>query len=97
MSWSARYATRLLSGLIDAPSCSDCHGGHRIYEVDNKRAPGTHANAPEMCGECHTLLLDEWKDLSAHGLAWQDDDETAPVCTDCHGKHRIEPPEEEEQ
>lgn len=78
----------LLSGLVSAPSCSDCHGGHRIAEVDDKRAPMTHENSPEMCGECHTLLLEDWKEQSAHGLAWQAGEE-GPVCTDCHSSHQI--------
>ena len=81
----------LLSGLVSAPSCSDCHGSHRIYEIDNKRAPGTHENAPEMCGTCHTLLLEEWKEHSAHGIAWQEGEE-GPVCTDCHSSHGIADP-----
>lgn len=82
----------LLSGLIDAPSCSDCHGGHRIFAVDNDRAPTARANSPEMCGSCHVLLLEDWKELSAHGLAWQDENEEGPVCTDCHATHDIVDP-----
>lgn len=81
----------LLSGLIDAPSCSDCHGDHRIMEIANDRAPTSHANSPEMCGACHLLLLEDWKNLSAHGLAWQAG-EDGPVCTDCHASHRIGDP-----
>ncbi|MDJ0709162.1 MAG: hypothetical protein QNJ14_02175 [Woeseiaceae bacterium] len=81
----------LLSGLIDAPSCSDCHGDHRIMQVDKGRAPTAHQNSPEMCGECHQLLFDDWKDGSAHGLAWQEDAE-GPVCVDCHASHEIVDP-----
>ena len=81
----------LLSGLTAAPSCSNCHGGHRIYEVANERSPTSHKNSPEMCGSCHVLLLDDWKNLSAHGLAWQEDEE-GPVCTDCHSTHGIADP-----
>jgi len=51
----------LLSGLVAAPSCSDCHGGHRVYEVDSDRSPTHRENSPEMCGTCHVLLLDDWK------------------------------------
>ena len=81
----------LLSGLVSAPGCSDCHGGHRISEVDDKRAPMAHENSPEMCGACHSLLLEDWKELSAHGQAWQAGEE-GPVCTDCHSSHRIADP-----
>ena len=81
----------LLSGLINAPTCSDCHGDHRIMETDKGRAPTAHQNSPEMCGTCHSILLEEWKDQSAHGLAWQDDKE-GPVCVDCHASHEIDDP-----
>lgn len=81
----------LLSGLIDAPSCSDCHGGHRVLEVSNDRSPTSHENSPEMCGTCHLLLLKDWKDLSAHGMAWQEGAE-GPVCTNCHSTHGITDP-----
>mgnify|MGYP001814454311 FL=1 len=81
----------LLSGLINAPTCSDCHGDHRIMETDKGRAPTAHQNSPEMCGTCHSILLEEWKDQSAHGLAWQADEE-GPVCVDCHASHEIVDP-----
>ncbi|MBT8104509.1 MAG: hypothetical protein HKP05_02625 [Woeseiaceae bacterium] len=82
----------LLSGLIDAPSCSDCHGDHRIMEADTSRAPTAHGNSPETCGSCHAILFEEWKTQSAHGLAWQDENEEGPVCVDCHSSHEIVDP-----
>ena len=63
----------LLSGLDSAPSCSDCHGVHGIREIDDPKAPTSHANSPEMCGSCHGLLLETWQVDSAHGLAWVDE------------------------
>jgi len=81
----------LLSGLINAPGCSDCHGDHQILAVSNGRAPTSHVNSPTVCGECHLLLLEDWKNLSAHGLAWEDGKE-GPVCTDCHASHAIADP-----
>ena len=81
----------LLSGLIAAPSCSDCHGDHQIMEADKDRAATSHANSPEMCGECHLFVLNDWKDQSAHGLAWQAGEE-GPVCVDCHSSHKIVDP-----
>ncbi len=81
----------LLSGLVDAPSCSDCHGDHRILETSQEKAATSHTHSPEMCGECHLLLLNEWKDHSAHGLAWQAG-EDGPVCVDCHSSHMIADP-----
>jgi cytochrome b subunit of formate dehydrogenase/nitrate/TMAO reductase-like tetraheme cytochrome c subunit len=81
----------LLSGLINAPSCSDCHGAHRILAVSNGNAPAAHANSPEMCGSCHLLLLENWKAKSAHGQHWQAGEE-GPVCIDCHATHEIADP-----
>ncbi len=81
----------LLSGLINAPSCSDCHGDHRILEAAKDKAPTAHSNSPQMCGSCHLLLLDDWKNHSAHGLAWQAG-EDGPVCVDCHKSHKIADP-----
>ncbi len=81
----------LLSGLVAAPSCSSCHGDHQILEADKDRAATSHAHSPEMCGECHTLLLNDWRDHSAHGFAWQAG-EDGPVCVDCHKSHKIADP-----
>lgn len=81
----------LLSGLANAPGCSDCHGSHRILEADTDRANTSHANSPEMCGACHSLLLNDWQTMSAHGLAWQAG-EDGPVCVDCHSSHQIGDP-----
>jgi len=81
----------LLSGLVNAPSCGDCHGDHRILETSKDKAATSHAHSPEMCGECHLLLLNEWKDHSAHGMAWQAGEE-GPVCVDCHSSHKIADP-----
>lgn len=81
----------LLSGLIDAPSCSDCHGGgHRIVEVSSSRSPTSHENSPETCGTCHALLFQNWKN-SEHGAVWLAGG-NGPVCTTCHASHQIVDP-----
>jgi len=82
----------LLSGLNAAPSCSDCHGDHHIVDVHDKRAPMSHANSPEMCGRCHSILLDRWENHSTHGQIWQEGREDGPVCITCHSSHAIEDP-----
>ncbi len=81
-----------VSGLVASPTCSDCHGAHQILPVEDEKAPTSHANSPEMCGDCHTILLDEWKTGSAHGIAWAEGDDSAPVCNDCHSSHDIADP-----
>jgi len=81
----------LLSGLINAPSCSACHGSHGIVATDGDKASTSHLNSPDTCGTCHALLLEEWRAHSAHGLAW-DADESGPVCIDCHVAHEVADP-----
>ncbi|MDJ0939525.1 MAG: cytochrome c3 family protein [Woeseiaceae bacterium] len=84
----------LLSGLAQAPSCASCHGAHDIRGADNPRDPTSHAKSPEMCGSCHVGLLEPWQTGSAHGMAWQEGNEDAPVCVDCHSSHGIADPAE---
>ena len=80
------------AGLEASASCSDCHGAHNIEAVSDAKSPTTHAHAPEMCGQCHSLLLDDWRNDSAHGAAWLEDNPEAPVCTDCHSSHGVDDP-----
>ena len=81
----------LVSGLDDAPACTDCHGSHKANAIDDDNAPTSHRNSPEMCGDCHALTFTVWSKGSAHGQAWGDG-EQGPVCTTCHESHRIIPP-----
>jgi thiosulfate reductase cytochrome b subunit len=81
----------LLSGLVAAPSCASCHGSHKILAADDPNAPTSRQHAPEMCGTCHALLLEQWRDESAHGEAWKAG-EDGPVCTTCHSSHAIADP-----
>jgi predicted CXXCH cytochrome family protein len=93
----------LVSGLVSAPSCTDCHGGHSIHGAENKRSTVAHGKVPKTCGECHAGVLRTWETDSAHGMAWANDDEEAPVCSNCHDSHaastvrglaRLDTPEE---
>ena len=80
------------AGLQTSASCSDCHGAHNVESVSESSSPTAHAHAPEMCGQCHGLLLEEWQSGSAHGAAWLGGNDEAPVCTDCHSSHGVEDP-----
>lgn len=83
----------LKAGLVGtAPSCSSCHGSHRIMAVESPKAQTSHEHAPETCGACHQGVLRDWRELSAHGIAWQANDDKAPVCTTCHESHAIQDP-----
>jgi Ni,Fe-hydrogenase I cytochrome b subunit len=68
--------------------CSDCHGSHDILSATDPQATIYRTNVPGTCGRCHTKELAAY-DASVHGKALARGVTEAPVCTDCHGEHRI--------
>jgi cytochrome b subunit of formate dehydrogenase len=80
------------SGLLSSPTCSTCHGGHRVFEVEDERSPTSFRNSPQMCGDCHAYILDEWLNQSAHGTAWKEGNRETATCIDCHASHEIRDP-----
>jgi cytochrome b subunit of formate dehydrogenase len=87
----------LISGLVMAPSCSDCHGAHEIYSKDDERSMISWAAVPETCGSCHQGILDTWTEMSAHGTAWSEGDEEGPSCVTCHTSHAIHEPTSDQE
>ncbi|MCP4409511.1 MAG: hypothetical protein GY807_17525 [Gammaproteobacteria bacterium] len=81
----------LKSGLISAPSCSDCHGSHDVLATSQAGSRINPTNIPRTCGECHVYLLDDWTTGSVHGRRWQQGIE-GPTCTACHRSHGVIPP-----
>jgi cytochrome b subunit of formate dehydrogenase len=81
----------LVAGLIHAPACTDCHGGHQIRSHEEPSSATSHQNSPDTCGGCHGLIMAQWTEQSAHGMAWQNDGE-GPVCSTCHQAHAVEEP-----
>ena len=71
-----------------AAVCSDCHGSHAILPASNPRSTVWRANVPGTCGACHADVVGEFRD-SVHGRALARGVPDVPVCTDCHGEHRI--------
>jgi cytochrome b subunit of formate dehydrogenase len=90
---SSEHAHALFaSGLVGAPSCTDCHGGgHEIQKHDVPTAATAAAHSPDTCGKCHAGVLKQWTD-SAHGALWLKGETNGPVCTTCHQAHAIELP-----
>jgi cytochrome b subunit of formate dehydrogenase len=76
-----------------AAECADCHGAHDILPASDPRSSITRANVPATCGKCHTEILNTYRE-SVHGEALAHGNRDAPVCTDCHGEHRILEPGE---
>jgi cytochrome b subunit of formate dehydrogenase len=84
----------LVEGLIVAPSCNDCHGGHKIKRAANSESLVNHANVAKTCGKCHVKVEEIYK-KSVHGQLLAKGDKRGPVCNDCHSAHAIEPPRNE--
>jgi cytochrome b subunit of formate dehydrogenase len=81
----------LKMGLIVAPSCNDCHGVHDIKRAVDRDSPINTANVAKTCGKCH-VKIEETYNQSIHGQLMAKGDKRAPVCTDCHTAHAVEPP-----
>jgi cytochrome b subunit of formate dehydrogenase len=71
-----------------AAVCSDCHGSHAIQPGRDPRSSLWRTSVPATCGACHAASLAAFRE-SVHGEAVERGVRDAPVCTDCHGEHRI--------
>jgi cytochrome b subunit of formate dehydrogenase len=74
-------------------TCNDCHDNHYIFAAADPRSTVFHGNVPDTCGQCHAEIAAAYA-ASVHGSAASHGAREAPVCTDCHGEHRILSPEE---
>jgi len=81
------HARGLIEGQ-DAATCNDCHGSHAIFRPPDPRSSVFHARVPGTCGQCHGEIEQAYRE-SVHGKASKYGVREAPVCTDCHGEHRI--------
>ncbi|MGE5233297.1 MAG: cytochrome c3 family protein [Acidobacteriota bacterium] len=77
-----------------AATCTACHGSHGILPSADPKSPVNRANVPRTCGRCHTEIAKAFAE-SVHGKAATMGIREAPVCTDCHGEHRILGPADE--
>ncbi len=87
------HGRAVAAGNDKAASCSDCHSSHNIMPGSDARSKTNHFNVPATCGACHAEIQKVYAD-SVHGQAVARKVRGAPVCTDCHGEHRILAPSE---
>lgn len=80
------------SGLVAAPTCSDCHAAHAVHPVSDPASPVNRANIAKTCGRCHVGILNIYS-KSLHGTLAAQGKTEAPVCTDCHASHEIIQPD----
>ena len=97
------HGQALAAGVREAPSCTDCHGEHRILSPQERDSPVFAANLPTLtCGRCHGDVrlatkfgidpetVPAYED-SYHGLALREGRATVASCASCHGIHDILP------
>ena len=77
-------------GLINSAVCTDCHGSHSLKESTDTTSLIYHYNIPSTCGKCHSNDYEIFRE-SVHGQGVLAKNPEAPVCTDCHSEHSIQP------
>ncbi|HVP37155.1 MAG TPA: cytochrome c3 family protein [Terriglobales bacterium] len=96
------HGTSLAKGILDSPTCSDCHGEHDITEVRDPSGKVSPTNIPKTCSACHSAerivkkygLLPVAYDTylnSFHGIAHKYGEMVVADCSSCHGYHDILP------
>ena len=83
----------ILSGLIVAPTCNDCHGVHYILPASDPASTIYRDNVPKTCGKCHIGVEQTYR-KSIHGRLADSGDRRGPVCATCHTAHQIVKPGE---
>lgn len=96
------HGVELLKDNLDVPSCTDCHGEHRITSSTDPDSSVFASNIPKTCSHCHEAekISDEfgvprgrlktYQD-SYHGLALKFGETLVANCSSCHGVHDIRP------
>jgi len=74
------------SGNEGAPDCALCHGS--AHELLSPKSQAFRAAVPDTCGMCHSEVVEQYR-ASVHGQALANGITQAPLCTDCHGEHKI--------
>jgi formate dehydrogenase gamma subunit len=84
------HGKELEKGVLAAAVCSDCHPSHSLKEDTDPASLTYRYNIPSTCGSCHSGDYDLFEE-SVHGKAVEAGNPKAPVCTDCHSEHSIQP------
>ncbi|MGO9255398.1 MAG: cytochrome b/b6 domain-containing protein [Bryobacteraceae bacterium] len=74
------------AGNEGAPDCALCHGS--AHELLSPKSQVFRMAVPDTCGMCHSEVVEQYR-ASVHGQALARGITQAPLCTDCHGEHKI--------
>ena len=74
------------NGNEGAPDCALCHGS--AHELLPPKSQAFRMAVPDTCGMCHSEVVEQYR-ASVHGQALAAGITQAPLCTDCHGEHKI--------
>ena len=97
------HGRAIAAGVDSAPTCTDCHGEHRILATTDPNSPVYVANISRVtCSHCHAdqrlnvrFALPAGSvssyENSYHGLAAKAGSQTVANCASCHGVHNILP------
>jgi cytochrome b subunit of formate dehydrogenase len=78
------HGLALIDGNPMAPDCVFCH--EPAHEVERPGTTPFRRATVELCGACHSEIVDEFHD-SVHFAALQAGNREAPNCVTCHGEH----------
>ncbi len=87
------HGVALKGGNGRAANCVDCHGSHEMKKGGDPTSRVNRLNIPNTCAKCHASIATEYRG-SIHGSAFFAGNKDAPVCTDCHGEHKILAPKD---
>jgi len=77
------------ANAANAPTCTGCHGSHRILSKNDPASRVNREHIALMCGSCHQQVYSRFSG-SQHGQLRQAGNSAAPTCIDCHSAHQIQ-------
>jgi cytochrome b subunit of formate dehydrogenase len=95
------HGKAIARGILDAPTCTNCHGEHQILAHTDPSSPIAALNvSSQVCSPCHSSLkltqryglnINRYATFndSYHGLAVKAGDAEVANCASCHGIHNI--------
>jgi cytochrome b subunit of formate dehydrogenase/nitrate reductase cytochrome c-type subunit len=87
------HGMALKNGNSNAANCVSCHGSHEMKKGADPTSRVNRLNIPTTCSQCHSSIAGEYLE-SIHGTSFLAGNSEAPVCTNCHGEHKILAPKD---